>query len=104
MTSMRRHAAPTCWTCSRRCTARGSSISPPARHPRPRLAEVSAVAGVWRLDGAPGADRACARMLAALAPYGPHACDQRACGDVALGRRLFRVLPEDRHDAGPVAL
>jgi asparagine synthase (glutamine-hydrolysing) len=43
-------------------------------------------------------------MLAALAPYGPHACGQWSEGDIALGRRLFRTLPEDRHDGGPVAL
>jgi asparagine synthase (glutamine-hydrolysing) len=65
---------------------------------------VSALAGVWRLDGRSGADGDCARMLAALAPYGPHACDRQSEGDIALGRRLFRVLPEDRHDSGPVAL
>ena len=65
---------------------------------------MSALAGVWRLDGAPGAGADCARMLAALAPYGPHAADQRNEADIALGRRLFRTLPEDRHDGGPVAL
>src|SRR5579859_2829773 len=65
---------------------------------------MSALAGVWRLDGAPGAGAACARMLAALTPYGPDAGDQWADGDIALGRRLFRTLPEDRHDTGPVAL
>ena len=65
---------------------------------------MSALAGVWRLDGAPGADADCARVLAALAPYGPHANAQRCESDIALGRRLFRVLPEDRHDTGPVAL
>jgi asparagine synthase (glutamine-hydrolysing) len=43
-------------------------------------------------------------MLAALAPYGPHACAQNGEADIALGRRLFRTLPEDRHDSGPVAL
>jgi asparagine synthase (glutamine-hydrolysing) len=65
---------------------------------------MSALAGVWRLDGAPGADADCARMLAALAPYGPHADAWRNEAEIALGRRLFRVLPEDRHDTGPVAL
>jgi asparagine synthase (glutamine-hydrolysing) len=43
-------------------------------------------------------------MLAALAPYGPHACHQRNETDIAVGRRLFRVLPEDRYDTGPVTL
>jgi len=43
-------------------------------------------------------------MLSALAPYGPHAVDQWAEDDIAMGRRLFRTLPEDLHDHGPVAL
>jgi len=33
---------------------------------------MSAIAGLWRLDGRPDAGEGCARMLAAQAIYGPH--------------------------------
>ena len=65
---------------------------------------MSALAGLWRLDGAPGADDACARMLTAQAVYGPHVASRWDGHDVALGRRLFRCLPEDRHDLGVLTL
>lgn len=41
-------------------------------------------------------------MLAAQAIYGPHARDQLDIGDLALGRCLFRKLPEDVHDSQPL--
>ncbi|HEY2483294.1 MAG TPA: asparagine synthase-related protein, partial [Caulobacteraceae bacterium] len=34
--------------------------------------------------------------------YGPHACDQWDDGEISLGRRLFRLLPEDSHDRQPL--
>jgi asparagine synthase (glutamine-hydrolysing) len=44
-------------------------------------------------------------MLQAQALYGPHGVAQwRADIPVSIGRRLFRSLPEDRFDTGPVAL
>jgi asparagine synthase (glutamine-hydrolysing) len=43
-------------------------------------------------------------MLSAQAIYGPHSEAQWGDGDVSLGRRLFRLLPEDVHDRGPIAL
>jgi asparagine synthase (glutamine-hydrolysing) len=41
-------------------------------------------------------------MLTAQSIYGPHACDQWDGGEVSLGRRLFRLLPEDVHDNQPL--
>lgn len=41
-------------------------------------------------------------MLAAQAIYGPHDGRQWSEGPVALGRRLFRTLPEDAHDRQPL--
>jgi asparagine synthase (glutamine-hydrolysing) len=42
-------------------------------------------------------------MLKAQSVYAPDAPVSRADGDVAVGRRLFRLLPEDVHDRGPVS-
>jgi len=64
---------------------------------------VSAIAGLWRLDGRPDAAERCARMLRALATYGPDDGAAWDGGDVALGRRLRRVLPEDRYDRQPLS-
>jgi len=63
---------------------------------------VTALAGFWAtgFGGEPLA--AVDRMLKALAPYGPGSPARRAEGPVAIGRRLFPLLPEDRFDAGPV--
>jgi asparagine synthase (glutamine-hydrolysing) len=63
---------------------------------------VSALAGLWRFDGNPDANVDCARMLAALEIYGPHDGRQWSEGPVALGRRLFRTLPEDAYDRQPL--
>ncbi len=41
-------------------------------------------------------------MMTAQSIYGPHACDQWDDGEVSLGRRLFRTLPEDKHDRQPL--
>ena len=56
---------------------------------------MSALAGIWYFDGKPHAAEACARMLGAQAIYGPHDVAQWDGGNLALGRRLFRTLPED---------
>ena len=63
---------------------------------------MSALAGRWNFDGRPGAEAACKRMLAAQALYGPH--DERSWSDgsIAIGRRLYRTLPEDRFDRQPL--
>src|SRR6516165_10241062 len=62
---------------------------------------MTALAGLWRFDGRPDAAEGCARILAAQELYGPHAVAQWTAGDVALGRRLMRVLPEDAFDRQP---
>ncbi|HEY1751447.1 MAG TPA: asparagine synthase-related protein [Caulobacteraceae bacterium] len=63
---------------------------------------MSAIAGLWRLDGRPDAAEGCARMLDALAIYGRDGARAWDGGDVALGRRLTRVLPEDALDRQPL--
>lgn len=63
---------------------------------------MSAIAGLWRFDGRTDAGDACAKMLQALAIYGPDASDFWDDGRAALGRRLYRLLPEDRFDRQPV--
>jgi asparagine synthase (glutamine-hydrolysing) len=63
---------------------------------------MTALAGLWNFDGRPDADASCKRMLASQQMYGPH--DERCWSDgaVAMGRRLFRTLPEDRFDRQPL--
>lgn len=63
---------------------------------------MSAIAGLWRFDGPGDVTRDLARMLAALRVYGPHATGNWADGPIALGRCLFRTLPEDRLDRQPL--
>ena len=63
---------------------------------------MSALAGLWRFDGKPDAAEGCARMLAAQSIYGPHDGRQWSAGSLALGRRLYRTLPEDSFDLQPV--
>jgi asparagine synthase (glutamine-hydrolysing) len=63
---------------------------------------MTALAGLWHFDGRPYAADGCKRMLAAQAVYGPHDSAQWAGGDVAVGRRLMRVLPEDAFDDQPI--
>ena len=63
---------------------------------------MSALAGRWNLRGQPAGD-ACARMLAAQKIYGPHDSAHWSDGAVAIGRCLFRTLPEDVHDRQPLA-
>jgi asparagine synthase (glutamine-hydrolysing) len=63
---------------------------------------MTAIAGLWRLDGRPDAALGCGRMLAALAMYGPDASAAWSDGDIALGRCLKRTLPEDAYDGQPL--
>jgi asparagine synthase (glutamine-hydrolysing) len=63
---------------------------------------MTALAGLWRLDGRPDASDDCARMLVVQELYGRHDGAQWSDGDVALGRRLMRVLPEDIFDHQPL--
>jgi asparagine synthase (glutamine-hydrolysing) len=63
---------------------------------------MTAIAGIWRFDGRPGAAESCARMLAAQKLYGPDHGAQWSDGSFALGRQLMRVLPEDAFDRQPI--
>jgi len=63
---------------------------------------MTAIAGFWRFDGRPDADASCTRMLAALAMYGSDAPAQWNEGAVALGCRLYRMLPQDKFDRQPL--
>ncbi len=61
---------------------------------------MTAIAGTWRLDGRPDAATCVGRMLDAQAIYGTDGAAWSR-GDVALGRRIHRLLPEDSFDHGP---
>ena len=63
---------------------------------------MTALAGLWRFDGRPDAAEGCARILTSQQLYGPHAVGQWTAGDVAFGRRLMHVLPEDAFDRQPL--
>ena len=63
---------------------------------------MSALAGLWRFDGRTDAAERCARMLSAQQIYGPDAGAQWSGGEIALGRRLMRLLPEDAVDRQPL--
>ena len=63
---------------------------------------MTALAGFWAFGGGDPA-AACARMVKTQAIYGPDGTAQRAEGEIALGRALFRILPEDGVDRGPVS-
>jgi asparagine synthase (glutamine-hydrolysing) len=62
---------------------------------------MTALAGLWNFDGKPDAADSCRRMLAAQQIYGPHGTAAWDDGDVALGRCLYRTLPEDASDRKP---
>lgn len=61
---------------------------------------MTALAGIWSFAGA---DRTadCGRMLQAQQVYAPDPPATWSGDGIALGRRLFKLLPEDRHDRGP---
>ncbi|MGA9581313.1 MAG: asparagine synthase-related protein [Allosphingosinicella sp.] len=62
---------------------------------------MTALAGFWHFDGKPASAECCRRMLSAQRIYGPDDTGLWDDGDVALGRCLFRTLPEDRFDRRP---
>jgi asparagine synthase (glutamine-hydrolysing) len=63
---------------------------------------MTALAGCWNLGGAPHPAESCQRMLASQAIYGPHDERQWSDGAMAMGRCLYRLLPEDAHDRQPL--
>jgi asparagine synthase (glutamine-hydrolysing) len=62
---------------------------------------MTALSGFWSIRNPIDPARACERMLAAQAVYAPAAPVCARAGDIALGRRLFALLPEDRYDRAP---
>jgi asparagine synthase (glutamine-hydrolysing) len=63
---------------------------------------MTALAGLWNFGGRPHPDESCRRMLSSQAIYGPHGERQWSDGSLAVGRRLFRTVPEDVHDRQPL--
>jgi asparagine synthase (glutamine-hydrolysing) len=63
---------------------------------------MTALAGFWGFDGGFDAAGRCAAMLAAQAELGPDGIAQRRSGALAMGRALFRLLPEDGMDVQPL--
>jgi asparagine synthase (glutamine-hydrolysing) len=63
---------------------------------------VTALAGFWGFGADTQPKRAAERMLDAQAIYAPARPVVVEDGAVAIGRRLFNLLPEDRFDHGPV--
>src|ERR1700691_844667 len=64
---------------------------------------MSAIAGIWSFDGGVSVSSACQDMLQALSVYGTDDCAQFSGPSVAMGRRLLRLLPEDRFDRQPLS-
>ena len=62
---------------------------------------MTALAGFWATDGGADPAVACERMLRTQQVYAPDPSKVKSDGHVALGRRLFKLLPEDAHDRGP---
>lgn len=63
---------------------------------------MSAICGVWNLDGRPGAAADCERMQRALAIYGRNWDGRWESGGLAMGVQLAALLPEDVHDRQPL--
>jgi asparagine synthase (glutamine-hydrolysing) len=63
---------------------------------------VTAIAACWSFTASPDVERRCQRMLTAQQMYGEGRPVCWSGGGVALGRSLFRLLPEDLHDRGPI--
>jgi len=61
---------------------------------------MSAIAGIWTPDGRPFRPDACERMLDAQRSYGPDDAKHWRGPGITMGRRLFRLLPEDGFDRG----
>jgi asparagine synthase (glutamine-hydrolysing) len=62
---------------------------------------VTALAGYWSFGSSADPMAPCERMLRSQQAYAPDSPVSRSLGSLAMGRRLFRLLPEDRFDRGP---
>ena len=67
---------------------------------------MTALAGYWCFSNGSEPEQSCARMLNAQRVYAPDPQAEAvwAGASIALGRRLFRTLPEDRFDHVPIVL
>jgi asparagine synthase (glutamine-hydrolysing) len=63
---------------------------------------MTAIAGFWDFGGANDVSAKCRNMLDALSAFGPHGCRVEAVDRLALGRRLWCLLPEDESDRQPL--
>lgn len=63
---------------------------------------MTALAGFVSFGGAGAPRPDCERMLAAQRIYGPDGAATWAEGQAAMGRSLYRILPEDAYDRGPI--
>src|SRR5215217_851779 len=63
---------------------------------------MTALAGIWHIDARPNAAGRCESMLRSQEIYAPARPVVWSAGTVALGRRLYQTLPEDRYDIGPI--
>ncbi|MGZ8999300.1 MAG: hypothetical protein ACXW2T_10655, partial [Allosphingosinicella sp.] len=59
---------------------------------------MTALAGFWSFSESPEAARNCERMLGAQAIYGQESAQWSDGARVAIGRRIYRTLPEDVWD------
>lgn len=63
---------------------------------------MSALAGFWNWSVARQTDQSCRAMLAAQRAYGPDRSDLWTGGEIAIGRALYALLPEDHYDSQPL--
>ncbi len=63
---------------------------------------MTALAGFWSFAGDHRATQLCQQMLKAQQIYAPDPPVLKSAGPLAMGRSLYRLLPEDQYDRGPV--
>lgn len=65
---------------------------------------MSAISGIFQLDGAPADPQPLQRMVEFLRPQGPHGESVWHQGPAALGHNLFRATLESEHETQPMSL
>lgn len=65
---------------------------------------MSAISGIFQLNGAPADPQPLRRMVEFLRPQGPHGESVWHQGPAALGHNLFRATIESEHEAQPMSL
>lgn len=64
---------------------------------------MTAIFGYWRFGAPRDTTGEGCKMQSALASYGPDESNLGQAGSLSLGRNLYRLLPEDRHDRQPLS-